>query len=293
MGFGAPAFLQAVSFDAAHQKGVSGNMTSFEELRRNVGHDLVGVAPMSSFDGLPSNKHPRSIFPDGKSVVVVGSHIRRGEFRSMEEGSLWKTPGRWLTQLEGVVRYIESKGYECIPYAPVDAPRIPRRPVREGLCAPNSVRLSVDYAAVVAGLGEIGYHGIFMTEKFGIRQRLGLLVTDMEIEPSRTEGTNICDGCMECVKMCPLQAISMDESTEIHCNGKTMRVGVINTNACRACPNGVSSDSGYFAGGLLNRLAAACGRACIAHFEATHETGYRIPFRIREPWGFRPDQERG
>ena len=269
-------------------------MTSFEELRKSVGYDFAGVLPMSSFDGLPPNKHPRSIFPDGKSVIVVGSRIRRGEFRSMEEGSLWKTPARWLTGLEGVVRYIESKGYECIPYTPTSAPRMPRRPVREGLCAPNGVRLSVDHAAVTAGLGEIGYHGMFMTEKFGIRQRLGLLITDMEIEPSSTECASICDSCMECVKMCPLDAISMDESKEISCNGKTMRAGVINANACRACPNGISGDSPYFSSdGLPNRLAAACGRACIAHFEATHDTGYRIPFRIREPWGFRPDQERG
>jgi hypothetical protein len=96
-----------------------------------------------------------------------------------------------------------------------------------------------------------------------------------------------------------------------------MTLGVINANACRSCPNGVSGDSKYFAGadelhfeiennqvkgdakskfargGLPNRLSAACGRACMAHFEATHDTGYRIPFRVREPWGYRPDQERG
>jgi epoxyqueuosine reductase QueG len=195
------------------KKGVGEDMIAFDEFRSNSGYDLVGVSAMSGFDGLPMNKHPRSIFPDGRSVVVVGSRIRRGEFRSMEEGSLWRTPGRWLTDLGEIVRYIESKGYECIPYAPVAAPRMPRRPVREGLCAPNSVRLSVEYAACAAGLGEIGYHGMFMTERFGIRQRLGLLVTDMEIEPRSQSGVSICDGCMECAKMCPLQAISMNEST--------------------------------------------------------------------------------
>ena len=31
----------------------------------------------------------------------------------------------------------------------------------------------------------------------------------------------------------------------------------------------------------------------LAHFEAAHDTGgYRIPFRIREPWGFRPDEHK-
>ena len=73
----------------------------------------------------------------------------------MEEGSLWKTPARWLTSFDGVIRYIESQGYECVPYAPLDAPRMPKCAVRDGLCAPNGVRLSIEYAAVAAGLAVV------------------------------------------------------------------------------------------------------------------------------------------
>ncbi|MBN2450623.1 MAG: hypothetical protein JXR77_09550 [Lentisphaeria bacterium] len=292
-------------------------MVPFEEFRRRVGYDLVGVPPLGCFDGLPPSEHPLSLFPDARSVVVVGTRIRRGQFRAMEEGSLWQTPGRWLTSFDGVIRVIESEGYECVPYAPADAPHMPRRPLRAGQCPPNGVRLSIDYAAAAAGLGEIGYHGMFMSERFGIRQALGLLVTDMDVEPSTGSPTGICDRCLACVQACPLEALSATVSTTVTCQGRTMVLGEINANACRACPNGVSGDSKYFAGadelhfeiennqvkgdarsrfargGLPNRLAAACGRACIAHFEATHDTGYRIPFRSREPWGFRPDEPRG
>jgi ferredoxin len=292
-------------------------MLSFEEFRRHAGYDLVGVPPLHCFDGLPAAEHPLSLFPDAKSVVVLGTRIRRGQFRSMEEGSLWQTPGRWLTSFDGVVRQIESHGHECVPYAPMDAPRMPRQPVRAGLCVPNGVRLSIDYAAVAAGLGEIGYHGLFMSPQFGVRQMLGLLVTDLAIEPGPGGTPRVCDRCLECVRRCPLQAISASESTTIACDGRTMALGLVNANACRVCPNGVSGDSKYFAGadelhfeiennqvqgetrsrfargGLPNRLAAACGRACIAHFESTHDTGYRIPFRTREPWGLRPDEARG
>lgn len=292
-------------------------MLSFEEFRQHAGYDLVGVPAPGAFAGLPPGEHPLSLFPDARSVVVLGSRIRRGQFRSMEEGSLWQTPGRWLTGFDGVIRYIEGLGHECVAYAPMDAPQMPRQPVRAGLCAPNGVRLSIDYAAAAAGLGSIGYHGLFMSPQFGIRQMLGLLVTDLEIEPGPGGTIEVCDHCLECVRMCPLGALSATDSTPIACAGRTLAVGVINANACRVCPNGVSGDSRYFAGadelhfeiennqvrgeararfargGLPNRLSAACGRACIAHFEATHQTGYRIPFRTREPWGFRPDEPRG
>lgn len=293
-------------------------MMSFKEFREQVGYDLVGVPPMTCFDGLPPGEHPLSVFPDGKSVVVVGQRLRRGQFRAMEEGSLWQTPGRWLTEFDPVVRFIESTGHECVPYSPLDAANMPRQGVRAGLRAPNAVRLSIEHAAVAAGLGELGYHGMFMTPRFGIRQALGLLVTDLEIEPGPlSKEASPCDGCLECVKQCPLQALSATAADTLEICGKTMKLGEINANACRACPNGVAGDSKYFAGadelhfeiennqikgetkskfargGLPNRLSAACGRACVAHFEATRDTGYKIPFRVREPWGFRPDEEKG
>ena len=293
-------------------------MMSFEEFREHAGYDLVGVPPMRSFDGLPPGEHPLSVFPEGKSVVVVGNRIRRGQFRSMEEGSLWQTPGRWITEFDQVIRFIEAKGHECVPYSPLDAANMPKRAVRGGLCAPNSVRLSIEHAAVAAGLGALGYHGMFMTKQFGVRQTLGLLVTDLEIQPGPLgKEPSPCDNCLECAKSCPLQAISRTETDTLAIGGKAMKLGAINPNACRACPNGAAGDSKFFAGadelhfeiennqikgeakskfargGLPNRLAASCGRACVAHFEATHATGYKIPFRVREPWGFRPDEEKG
>ena len=292
-------------------------MIPFAEFRAKAHYDLVGVVPLSAYADVPAQENPLSLLPGAKSVVVLGQHIRRGRFRAMEEGSLWTGVARWLTGMDGVVRAIEREGYECVPFAPVDAPKMPRRAVHSDLCRPNSYRIAVEYAAVAAGLGEIGYHGMFMSEQYGIRQSLGLLVTDMPIEPGPGVPAGrkpICDLCMECVKCCPLSAMSATDRGTVSCQGQTMAVGAINALSCQACPNGVSGDSKYFAGAeelhfevennqvkgesssrflggsLPNRLAASCGRACIAHFEATHDTGYRLPFRIREPWGFRPDQ---
>jgi epoxyqueuosine reductase len=292
-------------------------MLTFAEFRARLRYDLVGVVPLDAYAKLPAQENPLSLFPDAKSIVVLGRRIRRGRFRAMEEGSLWTGVGRWLTGMDDAIRCIEREGYECVPFAPVDAPKMPRNATHPGQCRPNSYRIAVEYAAVAAGLGEIGYHGMFMSEQYGIRQSLGLLVTDLPIEPGPGVPAGrkpICDLCMECVQCCPLSAISASERNTLSCQGLSMSVGAINALACQACPNGVSGDSKYFAGAeelhfevennqvkgesasgflggnLPNRLAAACGRACIAHFEATHDTGYRLPFRIREPWGFRPDQ---
>ena len=187
---------------------------------------------------------------------------------------------------------------------------MPRRPVRDDLCKPNVLQVAPEYAAVCAGLGDIGYHGMFMTKNFGIRQALGILVTEMEIEPGPLGKPEVCDHCMECVNACPLGAISRDKTHEVRCNDTIRSFGVVNALACESCPNGIANDDESFAGvetlsltgtddtaaeqagRLPCRLSAACGRACIAHVEKTHITGYHIPFRAREPWGIRPDKKR-
>lgn len=294
-------------------------MMPFEEFKALAGFDIVGVASPEAFRDLPPAASPLSLFPDARSVVVVGRRIRRGQLRAMEEGTLWQTPGRWITGFDPVLRAIEKLGYECVPYAPAEgahgAPRLPGRPVRPGQCPPGGIRLSVEHAAAAAGLGEIGWHGMFLTPAYGLRQALGLLVTDLPIEPSPPLAGSVCDGCLSCARACPLGAISTDKSYEVRCGGRTMRLGAVNALACRSCPNGAAPDSKFFAGaeelhfeiednqirggdglprgGLPNRLAASCGRACIARFEAAHDTGYGIPFRARPAWGFRPDEKRG
>ncbi|MBN1556894.1 MAG: hypothetical protein JW951_01965 [Lentisphaerae bacterium] len=295
-------------------------MTTFDEFREHMPYDLAGVTPPDTFADLPPAENPLNLFPDARSAVVLGKRIERGHFRTIEEGTGWVTPNRWLTDLDHAVRWIEAQGFECVPFLPLNAPRMPRRPVRAGRCAPQAIRPSLELAAVAAGLGVIGYHGMFMSARYGIRQQLGLLVTDMAIEPGPgPSDARICDGgeCLACVKECPLQAISAEAAVTLERGGRRMRIGRINAPACHVCPNGTAGDTPFFTGaeelelnvgahnrirgdtvsrfsggGLPNRLAAACGRACIAHFEATHETEYRTPFRHREPWGFRPDRRK-
>lgn len=291
----------------------------FQQFCEQIQEDLVGVAPIEAFDGLPPDEHPRSLFPDARSVVVIGRRIPRSNFRAMEEGTQWGVPRRWITDFDRVIRWIERQGWECVPYNPVDAnENMPTRPLRPGACRPQGVRLSVEHAALTAGLGQIGYHGMFMSRAYGIRQALGLLVTDMPLEPGPGDDGlgSICDNCHACVNACPLAAISATESSLLPTSAGELRLGAINGEACRNCPNGAVGDSSFFAGAeelhfdirnnrivgdrsavfaggkLPNRLAAACGRACIAHFEAVHDTGFKLPFRIREPWGYRPDEHK-
>ena len=52
----------------------------------------------------------------------------------------------------------------------------------QGGVAPD-VQLAIRIAATAAGVGEIGWSKVFLTKKYGPRQRLAASITDMPLEP--------------------------------------------------------------------------------------------------------------
>jgi ferredoxin len=196
------------------------------------GLDIVGVANIERFENAPPRMHPASIFPTCRSVIVVARRILRGNWRGIEEGTYWPTYTYYgyhglLNSFfipVGVYEtscFIEDHGWEAVPYYPgVPEAQPPDEPLRPGAVAPN-VHLAIRIAGVAAGLGEIGWSKVFMTRKFGPRQRLAAILTDLEMEPDPLlEPNTLCDRCMQCVKDC--QAAAIPHQRE----GKTVQIRI-------------------------------------------------------------------
>ncbi len=156
--------------------------------------DLLGIAPLERFDGVPANHHPASIFPEARSVVVIGKRITRGTLRGIEEGTqldLWGQYGQsWLRDRVLAITtitlatWLEDQGWEAVPIQELP-PEMPPSgiAVSPDRPAPNVV-IDVQDAAVRAGLGEIGFCGELLTRRFGPRQRLQLILTEAELAPT-------------------------------------------------------------------------------------------------------------
>jgi len=179
------------------------------------GLDLFGVASIERFENAPRRMHPASIFPEARSVIVVGKRILRGNWRGIEEGTYW--PGYTYFGYHGLLNtlfiqlplyetacLLEDHGWEAAPYypgVPESQPAI--EPLREGNVAPD-VHLAIRIAGAAAGVGEIGWSKVFLTEKYGPRQRLAAIITDMPLEPDPlVEPGTICKRDMACVRGCP------------------------------------------------------------------------------------------
>lgn len=269
-----------------------------EELKayaKSVGVDLIGIAGIGRFDGVAPEHHPSSIFPEAKSVIVLGKRIVRGALRGVEEGTQianyrmygysW-LENRFLAVLTfKVAEYLEHDGWEAIPIANLP-PQIPAMgvPVAEGKPAPN-VMVDVDAAAVRAGLGEIGYLNVFLSPQFGPRQRLQAIITDAELLEDPLFSGEICDRSKELASLCPLQAIDASKEQVVDICGKKMKVATINYKRCRGCQNGAAPNRHHPAG-LPDRIAAVCMRSDLERLEKQGRLAnkFNAPFRKREAW---------
>ena len=262
---------------------------------RRIGIDLIGFAGKDRFADVDPAHNPFSIFPEAKTVIMLGKRICRGSLRGVEEGTNFGDYNlfgkNWLEDeflalaCYDLVNAIEDKGYEACPIFPNPTEIKPSGvSVAEGRPEPN-VFPDFDYAAVACGLGEIGFNGIFLSKKFGSRQRFHMIITDAELEATPIFEGNVCDRCGKCAEVCPLGAISKDKTKTVEICGKKMEVAEIDYRVCAECKNGACPNR-FASYAKPDRIAALCNRTCLCHLEESEALDNRFEqgFRHSEAW---------
>ena len=271
-----------------------------KEYARQSGADIVGIANIERFNELPVEKHPGSIFPEVKSVIVLGRRITRGTLRGVEEGTNFGNyymfgcdwlENRFLALTTfSVAEFLEDNGWEAVPL-PNLPPEVPPMgvSVKKGSPEPN-VMLDFDDAAVRAGVGEIGYLGVLLTPEFGPRQRIQMILTDAKIEPDPILQKDICPRLREFADFCPMGAIKGEK--EIVIAGRKMVVSNIDYKRCATCKNGAMPNR-YHPAGKPDRLAAVCIRSYADYLERNCRitNRFELPFRQREVWTVRTETD--
>ncbi len=222
-----------------------------------VGVDKLGVANIERFEGAPADMNPRNVMPKARSVVVFAKRILRGTFRGVDEGTHWPSYHVYsyagLNHMLGVAnyrlaRFVEQSGFDACSlsakatsreFGPSGPPPSPGMP-------PHDVVVQFRIAATLAGLGEMGWSKVFMTREFGPRQRLGILLTDAELEPDPIETGVLCDRCKRCVAECPAGAISRDKSVSIEVEGHRVEWNDLDLGKCKLTHFGLNKASGPF-----------------------------------------------
>ena len=271
------------------------NSKELKGAAREFGADLVGIASIDRFSSLPADRHPSTVFPECKSVIVIGRRILRGSLRGVEEGTNFGSTyhffgyqmleDNFLAQTTyDLTRWIEERSFESVPlfcYHPEGMPK--GAPVAPGKPAPNVI-VDFEFAAQAAGLAEMGLGNLLLTKEYGTRQRFAMILTDAALEPDQVFDKSVCGDCKACAESCPLKAIDTSKTWKFGVEGHQMDVATVDFKACAACPNGAAKAGGR--GDRPDRLAAACARTCLARLEnsAKCSNQFKNPFRKRKPW---------
>ena len=297
-----------------------------------MGADAVGIGNIERWAGAPLQMDPKQIMPECKSIIGMVFRVERGSLRGIEEGTYFSNYSAMgyggITYLYmpmtviNLSKFIEDQGYEAIPMGHQSDWRAvnnvgdlrPKysRPARPGQACPD-IMLHLRIAAYLCGLGEIGFSKMFLSPQFGPRCRIGVVLTDVELEPDPIyDGPQLCNRCMACVKACPGQCFPTDKTVKVNLAGHEVEWSDLDMSKCNttfrgAVDSGVPQedpympDTNYVPGSwspfyhkprnLYNTGQAVCGsrgctRACMISLESRGvlQNSFKQKFRRRPEW---------
>ena len=297
-----------------------------------MGADAVGIGNIERWAGAPLQMDPKQIMPECKSIIGMVFRVERGSLRGVEEGTFFSNYSAMgyggITYLYmpmtviNLSKFIEDQGYEAIPMGHQSDWRAINntgelrpeysRPTRPGQACPD-IMLHLRIAAYLCGLGEIGFSKMFLSPQFGPRCRVGVVLTDVELEPDPIyDGPQLCNRCMACVKACPGQCFPTDKTVKVNLAGHEVEWSDLDMSKCNttfrgAVDSGVPQEDPYmpdtnFVPGswspfyhkprnLYNTGQAVCGsrgctRACMISLESRGvlQNTFKQKFRRRPEW---------
>ena len=203
--------------------------------------DLVGFAPVERFAHAPRMVRPEAHLPSARTVVSMAirypnamfENAGRGPADNMFSMEVYQNQvigqALYIAALE-VARLLEDRGYDAIPMCVSGRWRVyPYKDIESDWMADFSNR----HAAVAAGLGEFGLHGLCITPQYGVRQRFISVITSAPFEPTPLyDGPALCDRCMQCVAQCPVKAIDPRELQQVVVDNRTFEYATIDHFRC-------------------------------------------------------------
>jgi len=180
---------------------------------KSLGADLVGIADSAEMNANPPDpadpRVPSDISDyDAGKVIVIGKRLSSGVTRiaRWDERHKYYNDELTLTALEelalGLVLWLEQKGYPAliVPPTHVDPWRYQGDPNK-----PMKPLLSLDHAAVEAGLGTLGLNRMLLTPEFGPRVMLTGVLSTVPVEAGKRMEEALCLGpsCGRCLASCP------------------------------------------------------------------------------------------
>ncbi len=215
---------------------------AIKRMAKELGADMVGIAPVSRFEGAPHMLTPQAHLPEAKSVVCLGVHHPDASVdwcgepnpnfpAAFQIGMIPKLDAMCFR----ISKWLEDQGYATIPQP---CTTYWRHRKYKDIPYEHAASWSHMAAFVAAGLGEYGYHGMVMSPEYGPRERIISFITAADLEPDELyNGDPLCDSCMACARHCAgrnyeMERLNDPKFIEFEIEGKQFRYPNINRWRC-------------------------------------------------------------
>ena len=209
---------------------------------RELGATLCRIGRV--YDEPNTQRDPRMILPNAKSIIGFGFVVPKGLYKAMEQGNhhyTYTTMGVkyldeefaeiFLLKMGGM---IENEGYDAclqkaIPNLRIKGDKstnpetvdtyelIHAEAVAPGKPAPDVI-IDFGKAAKACGLGEMGRSGKIVNREFGPFMRYCFIITDAPLDFDEPLEETICDNCGACAEACPGHAIGEEGLDSWQCS---------------------------------------------------------------------------
>lgn len=187
-----------------------------EEMRQEIGVDLMGVLAVDEYSHPAFLYGVQALLPTAKAAVIFGMEYDSEVMNLIKHPSKYAGKVKTGEMLAPHVNQLNIEIDQCVS----DLSRILKKqgyrslsiPARGQPLHPSGVKATLSYAhmAEAAGMGTIGTHSLLITPEFGTRTRLTCLLTEAPLQTTkRVDPIDDCTHCLDCVKICPVQAISI------------------------------------------------------------------------------------
>ncbi len=199
------------------------DITSLEDLLKEVKVDKVGAVNLGNWKDTPLWKDAQKLLPGAKSIVVLAmelfSEIVNQTTSKAIVGDL-ALRDLYLANSGVIEGHLDWEGYKLIKKLHV---RDYKGLLLPAGGSPYDARflegpLSYKNVAEAAGTGIIGWHSLLITPEYGPRVRLACIVTDAPFTGSTpTDMESPCIKCGgTCIKICPAKAIRKPQGDEAY-----------------------------------------------------------------------------
>lgn len=189
---------------------------------------LIGVADPEAWRSppfdvwMPEEFYPSNIWPDCRSVIVIGFPISLPVLEStpsIHYHELYKTVNSLLDQVAYRLSVFLSEMGHGSFFIP-----------RDGYGSLSVLKdrpmafFSHKHAAYFAGLGTFGMNNTLLTKNYGPRVRFTSVFTSAKLPYDLPLESQLCTRCFRCIKKCPVQALP----------GKDYPEALMDKERCRA-----------------------------------------------------------